>query len=202
MLPYQPVADTAEVFVGLTWDSVPCGIALNYTNVSHIWDLGDLTSITHEVAAHWNAFILPLQNNHVKLMYTRGTDLRTSSGPTVQYDYPGSPTGGLTGASTPRNVAFCLKKETALRGRSYRGRIYHLGLDIAQVAESLMNAGDATALLAAYAGLLNLAAAPDWNMTVVSRIQNGLRLAEGLYTQVTAIVAVDLRLDTQKRRLG
>lgn len=102
--------------------------------------------------------------------------------------------------AVPNNVAIVATLETAKSGRSFRGRAFHAGLSESLVTGNDIGVGKAAGIATAYAQLqadLNVENA----MLVVASFQTlGAPRAEGVATEVIS-TAVNLRVDTQRRRL-
>lgn len=112
-------------------------------------------------------------------------------------------TGSMAGNSLPSNVAWCLKKQTAYAGRSFRGRIYHPGMGEAEVSGNYVDGTYAANVLDAYNYIVDnvTGVGQGFEMVVVSYFSGGAPRSAGLATVVSGIVHVDLRVDTQRRRL-
>ena len=112
--------------------------------------------------------------------------------------------GGITAATSiamPGNVTVAIKKVTGLRGRSYRGRIYHCGLVQSQVAAQSLTTGVATTLRNAYLPLLTYPwTDTGWAHVVVSKYTNNAPRVTGVTTLVTDFT-VNNQIDSQRRRL-
>jgi hypothetical protein len=108
----------------------------------------------------------------------------------------------VTGAAMPNSIASVVSIKTALRGRSYRGRIYHMGIPDAHVTDNLMGTAQVTALQAAYqaAVLLAIAGNPDFRLGVLSYYNLGNLRGTPVFTPATE-VSVDARVDSQRRRM-
>jgi hypothetical protein len=127
--------------------------------------------------------------------------LESETAPAVERSVTG--TCGL-GASPglPGSVAFVITKVTALRGRSFRGRIYHIGLSEADVTGNTVGVASADSILQGwvqYRTAVETASAS--NMSVVSCEANGVPRLIGVATPVTALVLRDNSVDSQRRRL-
>ncbi len=102
--------------------------------------------------------------------------------------------GGQTQDALPGNVAFCVSLRSALAGRRFRGRKYFSGLGEGDVTANAWGAPQRDALLNA---IDDLRAALVTNGTPLSIFSpTGLTLVP-----VVAAVAVDLYVDSQRRRL-
>lgn len=142
-----------------------------------------------------------LHHQTIQLTQVKLTDLTADFAPTLNYT-TGLPLVGSAGADgMPNNVALVFTKRTALRGRSFRGRIYHPGLAESQVAGNQVLSATVTSLLAAYNLLKTLTVgAETWPLVVVSRMHNGVVTNPGETHAVTTI-DTDGFIDSQRRRL-
>lgn len=62
----------------------------------------------------------------------------------------GADTGSVTEPSLPTSSAVTIKKQTALSGPRYRGRVYQAGIPLTHVSNSVMDPTPLTALLSAW----------------------------------------------------
>lgn len=128
------------------------------------------------------------------------TDLTTATSPVVDRQVLPVISGIGASQQCPNNVTVAVAIRTALRGRSYRGRIYHIGMPITHCVGSQLLAAERTDYTTRYSLLLALGVAPIFHLGVLSRVQNKVRMANGIWTQATAIT-IDVNLDSQRRRL-
>lgn len=128
-------------------------------------------------------------------------DLTSADGPAIEYN-TGLPIAGTAPAAqaAPLNVTCAVSFGTAKRGRSYRGRIYQIGLNVSQYNENQITGGMQSALITAYAALVAAFHTAGFDMCVVSRFANKAPRAQGVHTTITS-VNVDVNLDSQRRRL-
>lgn len=115
-----------------------------------------------------------------------------------------SPVEPGTSASTavPNNVAACCTLRTALRGRSYRGRIYLAGNPTTDLQDQISWTTGALANFIVILQALNSAiTALGAIWVVVSKFHNKVARVAGVPTAITAI-SVDSFVDSQRRRLG
>lgn len=199
-MPYIPVVDVVQAELFMLWDGS------NVENVLHFEpDTPPSLALMGELAAHlvtwWNANIKPLCAPQLQLNSLKLTDLSTEFAPVLNYN-TGLPLVGTSATATlPNNVAFVVTKRTALRGRSYRGRIYVAGLTEGAVTGSVVAASVVTAYLNAYNLIKSFSTAgAAWTMQVVSRHQGGVPLINGIATDVTGFTS-DGVVDSQRRRL-
>jgi len=198
---FQPVPDVMEITVHQTLFTVPV------VNVFHV--LGEapftetqLSTVAASVLSSWGLNIMPVMSEDLKLVSVDTRDLSVEGGGGA-VEALGSPSsGGFGGPSTSGNVAFCLTLRTGRLGRSYRGRKYFAGLPEAHVAANLFDATRAAALVTGFSAVLATLAEGDWQAVVVSRKNGGVLRPAGVATPVTAVIARDLKVDTQRRRLS
>jgi hypothetical protein len=122
-------------------------------------------------------------------------------------DPAGEDAGGLpvsgTGASPqlPNNVTCVVRWATGLRGRSHRGRTYHLGLMESQVQGNTLLPSVVSDLTIEYLKLkeFQVIGAPA-TLAVASRIADGVERTQGVITPVTSVF-IDAIVDSQRRRL-
>lgn len=143
----------------------------------------------------------PLRHTSVSWVGIRIRDLTAVDAPIYTPTPSGGFNGSLAGAAPPNNVTVSVKKNTARGGRSYRGRIYHIGLSETQITSNTLNAGVTGLLVAGYNVLLSSAAQSAVGVLCVpSRMQNKVWLTEGVETPITGFT-IDTTVDSQRRRL-
>lgn len=109
--------------------------------------------------------------------------------------------GATASPVMPMNVTLAFKLSTGLAGRTHRGRTYWIGLAEAQVSGDFVAGATATAITNKLLNLRTALDAEGWDLVIVSKFLNGAVREEAEVTNVTAIGAVDTRVDTQRRRL-
>lgn len=114
--------------------------------------------------------------------------------------------GTLTGQTAPNNVTFTISFRTGFAGKSYRGRVYHPGIRLADIASAEPNnlvPARAQGLVGSWETLRqNIASGmPQFRMAVVSRYANKAPRTSAEVTEITSVLAVDRVLDSQRRRL-
>lgn len=180
----------------------PAGIA---QNVFHIAGAGAFTETTLNAAAevyrNWfNTTGKPLVSASLDLVKILTRDLTIQFGPGTEYTDGLPITGTRAGNLLPFNCTAAVKWTTGYRGRSYRGRTFHIGLVESDEAFSELTSGVITALKAGYEDLLDAYNAVGLQMVVASRITNGAERDHGLATAITG-VHVNGEIDSQRRRL-
>lgn len=109
--------------------------------------------------------------------------------------------GTVAAISAPLNAALVISLRTALRGRSYRGRIYFGGIPV----NNLLNATEVIALYASnvlneFVALSALYAGAGFEQIVASKQHNGVTTNPAVTNPVTAFVC-NAQIDSQRRRL-
>jgi len=160
----------------------------------------EMEDIAEQVVAWFAATYDDVVSTATSLTMVRVTDLTTQSSPGIEY-VTGLPDAGANAdAPLPNNVTATVKFLTALRGRSFRGRNYIVGMTESQVNGNLIDAANANAWTSRYANLATNIAALGFDHVVVSRISGGVERTTGLTTPVTGYT-MDLVIDSQRRRL-
>lgn len=175
-------------------------------NVLHFEPDGDVTiAKMNELGLKlvtWYDTLMDLKHpTTISLIQIKMTDMTESFTPVVNYS-TGLPKAGLNvGASLPNNCALVITKRTALRGRSFRGRLYHIGLKESEVTDNTVLPAQVTDYVNYYDDLMTFTTTSDtWHMVVVSRKQGGNWLTVG---EAHPVVSMDSDgvVDSQRRRL-
>ncbi len=196
---YIPAAETAEV--RLKYETAG-GVAENVINfqLDGGWDTTSLTDLAAAVEDSWETNISPIVAETITLVDTTATDISTEFGPQVV------DTGGISGAQgnpvLPSNVTFVVSFRTALRGRNFRGRLYHVGLTENFVVGDSLSDSDATNFTNDYVSFFDdiATAVPGATHVIVSRCLAGSWRASAVITPVNGY-SVDTTIDSQRRRL-
>lgn len=174
-------------------------------NVYHVRDtsfvtVGSLTTIAELFKGWWDVELQTLVSSKVTLNSIKVTSLETPTSLGIEY-VDGLPLAALGSPNAlPNNATVAIKWLTGVRGRSYRGRTYHIGLTTLQVAESTLNEVSQTALTDAYNELRTLAFDAGLPLVVASRISGGVPRETGEITFITGC-SVNRTVDSQRRRL-
>lgn len=158
-------------------------------------------SLAASYVAWWDANMKGVMSSEVTLTMLRATIMETETSPGIEYTtgLPIVATGATQGC--PNNVTVAIRWLTGLRGRSYRGRTYHIGLQENQVEYSYVNAPTISGLTTIYGDLIALSTnVGPAIMCVASKYHNGAERAVGVATPVTN-VQIDRYCDSQRRRL-
>ena len=199
-MPYIPVPNTAQLEMVYSWDGQVVQNVLHYVKASP-WDIAQLEALSDVCIAKFGTALDSILPTTLTLIQVRAIDMSSETAE-VYTNTAGLPLAGTNvSPSMPNNVALCITKRTALRGRSYRGRIYHPGLVDAYVTNSTVNSDAVTGIITAWnAYLTHDIGEDDANLCVVSRYTNGNPRSEGVANLVTNLTS-DGKVDSQRRRL-
>jgi len=115
---------------------------------------------------------------------------------------PNDPAIGLIASSTlPGGSSLCISLKTAQSGRSHRGRKYMFGMPESSQTGNQMASGYVSSAQTTFQQLISDIEAASKFLVVVSRFLEGVLRLEAIVTRVTTAVAVDLNIDSQRRRL-
>lgn len=200
---FVPSPDTVQAELVFSYDGQVVQNVLHYTpSVALTDDL--MTELADELITWFDTSLDVVVSDQLTLELVRVTDLTTqfSNGFDITGGLPLS--GTLTGSShtpLPSNVALSITKQTFFRGRSRRGRVFHCGLTDGQVTFNNVTASALTAILGAWTALIDLSTTgADWELQVLSRVENGVDRAQALLTPVE-FMSSDGVIDSQRRRL-
>lgn len=206
-MPFVPVANVAEVEIRMLLDGQKVENTLWFENAGAVTalNMGILTTALYD---WWDTYYKPLTWNGTQLREIYAVDQTTNTGPTNTLSGGGLVgTGGANAASN--NVSVTVSFRTDLRGRSFRGRNYMLGLPLTILAnQNQITAGYAADLITAYTALVGPGAfATGWTWGVASRFSgvdadgDPIPRVAGVFTPITSVVITDLIVDSQRRRL-
>ena len=197
---YIPVLDTVQAELILLVDGQRCENVFHF-HTSTPFTVTDMDLLATDLIAFWDAQFKTQYNSTVFLSEVKITDMSAQNAPSVTSG-AGLPIAGTrTGVQLPNNCAVVFTKRTALRGRSYRGRVYFGPLGEPDVVNNAATPALVTGLLSRYETMkTRVIGARTWNMAVVSRFQNGNPLAFGVATNVSGFTS-DGVIDSQRRRL-
>lgn len=130
-----------------------------------------------------------------------GLDLRYMNSETDYFLTTGLDIPGLlTGNPMPSEVTIAISLRTGLTGRSYRGRLYHVGIGEDNTEGDFISDGYRTNLIAAYASLVADPQTNDFYWGVASFVENGVPRLSGVLTRYTQVTIVDRIVDSQRKR--
>lgn len=162
----------------------------------------DLSATADRFVNWMNASLKNILSNAISLVNVYGIALHSITAPVVQRPVSPPVAGTVNVAALPNSTSAVTTLNTALRGRSYRGRKYMVGIPANnQTSPTQLSPAYITAMLAAYNALGTELATGSNEWVVVSRANGGVTRSEGVPTLVTSLYA-DPFIDNQRRRLA
>jgi len=198
---FVPFGGGAQVELLLDYDEQQCETTFHvHQDVN--WNSLTLPLLASTFYDWWDDYMQALVPNTVLLRAVRATALHAINAPGVELAVNPPLAGAGTNPQLPNNVTIALKWTTGLRGRSFRGRSYHVGLAEGQVVANIVDSAHLTNLIDAYMTIPTLLAAVnvEWTLVVASRYENGQPRVSGLMTPITGLTS-DGVIDSQRRRL-
>jgi hypothetical protein len=198
-MPFVPFASAVEAELVYSWDGQICENTLYFDlgvipGVPEMYDLADM------LYDWWNTSLKPLQVSTVSLTRILVTSLNTATSPGIERTTGLPAVGTNAGVPLPNNVTGAVTFITGLRGRSYRGRNYVLGLSADMLSLNTILPTPINQYQNAYDDLLAAATTAGFPWVVASRQTAGAWRANGVITPVTAI-RMENTVDSQRRRL-
>jgi len=174
-------------------------------NVYHVtqaapFDATELNTLAASFKAWWVAQWQTSVVNTCSLVQIVATALDSASAPGIVYATGLPLVGGNAGFPSPLNVTVAIQWFTALRGRSYRGRTYHIGLTANDRSGSYVSTTFQTNAIARYQALITAMNSYAPGLVVVSYRGNNAPRGTALTTEIVT-AACELTLDSQRRRL-
>lgn len=197
-----PVPSTSRVVLNWLWDGQRCANVLHFTNPSGP-EAPDAPVVGNAIRNAFNGNLASHVPTNLTLTSILVTQLPAGSGPTVEFTGFLPVSGSSASPSMPNHVSVASKFNTGLRGRSYRGRAFNVGLTEATVTGNNIEAVHRDRLNAFWTALLSIAGGiggATYKLAVVSYYANKTLRATPVVTAVTN-VSTDLIVDSQRRRL-
>lgn len=200
---FVPALNVVRVFLEHTLNNKPgVGWVLHFETSLSPWTTAQMADLGSELVTWWNTSMRPLMSTGVALNRIRMREMSSQSSLVADYDTGLPILGSRAGTDLPANIAFCLKFGTGLAGKSFRGRVYQFGMVEADVSVNNVSSAYALSVRTAWTnGLLHVGALADYGLVVCSFQTLGQPRVTAEVTPVTNVSYVDLRVDTQRRRL-
>lgn len=200
-MPFVPAPNVLEVAAIQEYSGEPVVNVWHFLKGAGSITEDDADNIAGIVDSWYISDIAPLVHTAWSHKTTRVRDLTVQDGMVKEYAI--NTQGQLSGSPLPGSNAVCISLRSSLAGRSRRGRKYFSGLNHAALVPADINLW-ATATLDdfrdAVAALL-AAAAPDYEMCVVSKFSLGVPRTTALVSVVTGVIIATGRVCTQRGRL-
>lgn len=171
-----------------------------YFHSAEGWDVDGMVDLAEQLKNWWTTRLRPGVPNSISLTAVKVTDLSSQNAPGI-IDVNGLPLAGQSvSEALPNNVTAAISFVTALRGRSYRGRNYVIGMVDAMISGNTINPANVTLFQNAYAALATDIISNAAVHVVVSRYNNNAPRVTGVATPVTGYTMENV-VDSQRRRL-
>lgn len=197
-VPAPGVAEFALIFSSYGNEQV------NVLDVHHkdaaAFTTGDLIAVNNAIINWWNTSGQPMCATDFGIVEIRARDMSTQFGNevTTGVNTPGT----RAGTALPENATLAIKKDTGLAGRSFRGRLYHIGLTKTDVSGDRVVNATVIALVASYQSLLGaINGIANTELVIVHTQINKVVQNPRTTTPVVRFTTTDNVVDSQKRRL-
>jgi len=154
------------------------------------------------IFASWeNTSAKPIRSTNTAWTSAVITSQEFEAAPGIEYTTGAPIVGTDGGGAMPGNVTVAVRWITALRGRSYRGRTFHIGLTRTACSQDILLPTNAGFLKSCYDALIAALAAESFQLVVASYRHENAPRATGLASPIVTSV-VEGTLDSQRRRLS
>lgn len=198
--PFIPVTNVARIELVYEWGGEIVENVLHYKRAS--WSLADLGLLKEFFVGWFTDSMAPQLSDTLALQRIICTDLTTETAPRLDTTIAPPINGGwTTSPSTPNNTAIVATFRTALRGRSYRGRMFIPGCVQEVQQESYLSPAAVTGLTTIVTSLRRFALGSLFaDLVIVSYMSHGAWRTAGVATEVET-VGINSRLGTVRRRM-
>jgi hypothetical protein len=202
-VPFVPNARVARFDLVQTLDNQRVLNSMYFAAVleEHVWDAATLENAAAALADSWTTAVMANQVTVLRLVEVVGTSMESKEAPRISFAVTPPAVGAQATEAMSNNVAFCVTLRTAHRGRGSQGRLYLAGLSVAQVTGNYVDTVPAAAIVAGVKTVIDAMALSGYTACVYSRRENNEWLATGGVAYVQAVLATDLTVDSQRRRL-
>lgn len=195
-----PSPGVLELLMRFTQDNQ---LVENVYHVSHDgpWGTDEMNEIAGTFVGWWQTYMQGVVPTNVTLREVICQDLRTG-GAGIIYS-SGLPLAGTNPSpALPNSVSLAVKWGTGLRGRSYRGRTYQIGMVEGAVNGNTVVPGSLEVFRSAYDALRTALdnATLGVEFCVLSQTTDGAPRVAGVCTPISGIT-IDPTVDNQRRRL-
>ena len=199
-MPFIPVPNTAMVEFRMTLDDQHVENTI-YVQGTVEWNITSLATLATSCQAWWLTNYAPNVSEEVVLREVVATSLENETAAQATVSGDGA-NGTNTSGSMPSNVTLTVSFRTGLRGRSFRGRNYVVGVPQDQVVDiNHVQSSYAAAWIDTYSELLEGTFEEGQQWVIVSRFEDGSPRETGIASEVLTVTVVDDVIDSQRRRL-
>lgn len=197
-----PAPGVAQVAFNYLQDGQEVKNIINF-RADAIIETATIQQLAADVEGWWRTHLRPLQTTALSLRSLTIRDLGILGGPAILHNIASPQAGSASGTAMPNSVTCVVSMRTPFAGKSFRGRIYHLGLITSNVTANTVGSAHLALITAAYAQLLAFAVGPGetpFKPGVLSYWANGALRAAPVFTEATLFTS-DGIIDSQRRRL-
>lgn len=198
---FQEVPNSAEVSILYSQNSETLANVFHAT-LSTGYDFADIVDLAEAVDQSVVDNLRPEMTQDCNYLRTevRGLDEENDLFATVD---TGTGPGAIATAGLPNSVTLSIKKESGRTGRSARGRWYVVGIPLGNLSsnENSFLSAEVTQWVAAVDEVRQDVQATQWAPVIVSRFTGGVARDFGVTFPWISSVAVNVFVDTQRRRL-
>lgn len=200
--PFIPAENTARV------EMIYSASGTRIENVFHFqsdvpWTAASLEELTHQVFTGWLGDMQAVQSQGATLEMIRAVDIDVEDGNVFEYTGFTPNQGSIANPIMPGNVTLSIKFGSTRTGRSYRGRMYFIGLVENATTGNVVETSYRDDIVANTQSLFTEVqdGMPGVQHVIVSYCNNGAWRTTAAVTPV-ATYSADVNVDSQRRRLN
>lgn len=197
---FVPLLNTVQAELCFTYNGNKVENVLHFYRSQDFNTPDAMETLAGNLKNWWDSYMKSQVPTTLFLRMVRVFDAENQNGQGVEYTNLLPIQGTAVSEGMPSNVTIAIKLSTGYRGRSYRGRIYHVGVCENEVAQDSITQAFSTALIDNYSFLLDPGNVNGYTWVVASKYHNGAPRMTGVTTNVTSI-STDGVVDSQRRRL-
>lgn len=196
---FIPAPNTVRLCLQFVWASQTVEICMAFLKNAAVTD-PDMAALTAAMEAWRQSDLRTVQSAEITANQWVATLLTTATSSVLITPITVNRIGTVAGISVSNNVTLATTFQTALRGRSYRGRAYTPGLPQSQVLDSLSFSSAFVANVTSAYAAIPAALPVGWTHVVASYQNNNVARSTAARTPVTAY-RTETNIDSQRRRL-
>lgn len=199
-MPFVPLPNTVQASLRLTYQGEEVENTLHFKFAGAVTP-ADLAAVAEGLEDWYITRMIPVVPSDVVYREVYAVDMSSQIGGVFTAAGGNGTPGTVSAQAAPGNVTLAYTIRTANRGRSYRGRIFHIGISKDAIVDNEVQQSVVDTYAIRYLELLQAADFGGGELAVASkRTANAWRLT-GVVTVATTIVAGDNYVDSQRRRL-
>jgi hypothetical protein len=201
-MPFQPCPYVAQINIRFELDGQQIENVIHAKNSGAApVSAGDCETLALAVVSWWEETLSAAMPTSLgfREVVVRGLD--TEIAPEFSTSTTTQTQGQVNQAAMPNNATFCVSFRTGLTGRSSRGRVYIPAVLRSAVTENELDSTSVTSYVSIYADLGIALDGAGYIHVVLSRTVDKALRTEGQPYTITAYLATDNVVDSQRRRL-